>query len=226
MLAAKQKKRLEAEEAKLKEEADATAQSVAADGPGDMGVPRTSGASSDGLEGTGTADRNREQITPRRTDPTARSAMRLQKDLSEVSIPSVRLEFPNIQDQTNFNVHVSPSEEKIFWAGGTYCFNFVITGDYPRKPPKVTCKTNVYHPNIDLDGNICMSILRDEWHQMLTITEVIIGVLMLFEFPNSDDPLNREAANLMLTNRTEFANVVKSTLQGNSHEGRTYQKFL
>ena len=165
-------------------------------------------------------------MTITRSGPSAQSAgeLRVQKDISEVAIPAVRLEFPNIHDQTNFNVHVSPPDG--FWAGGTYCFNFVITGDYPHKPPKVTCKTNVYHPNIDLEGNVCLNILRDEWKPILTISQVIFGVLFLFDDPNSDDPLNREAAALMRSNRVQFANTVKRTLQGYSHEGRSYQKFL
>ena len=31
---------------------------------------------------------------------------------------------------------------------------------YPHDPPKVKCETMVYHPNIDLEGNVCLNILR------------------------------------------------------------------
>lgn len=31
---------------------------------------------------------------------------------------------------------------------------------YPHDPPKVKCDTMVYHPNIDLEGNVCLNILR------------------------------------------------------------------
>lgn len=38
---------------------------------------------------------------------------------------------------------------------------FVQVGQgYPHDPPKVKCETMVYHPNIDLEGNVCLNILR------------------------------------------------------------------
>ncbi|XP_010221095.1 PREDICTED: charged multivesicular body protein 2a, partial [Tinamus guttatus] len=33
---------------------------------------------------------------------------------------------------------------------------------YPHDPPKVKCETMVYHPNIDLEGNVCLNILRSQ----------------------------------------------------------------
>ena len=39
-------------------------------------------------------------------------------------------------------------------------FNFSVGQGYPHDPPKVKCETMVYHPNIDLEGNICLNILR------------------------------------------------------------------
>jgi hypothetical protein len=38
----------------------------------------------------------------------------------------------------------------------------------------------VYHPNIDLDGNICLNILREDWKPVLSITSVVYGLQFLF----------------------------------------------
>lgn len=38
---------------------------------------------------------------------------------------------------------------------------------YPHDPPKVKCDTMVYHPNIDLEGNVCLNILRSAEQCML-----------------------------------------------------------
>ena len=51
----------------------------------------------------------------------------------------------------------------------------------------------IYHPNIDLDGNVCLNILREDWKPVLDINSVIYGLIYLFYEPNPDDPLNKGA---------------------------------
>lgn len=38
----------------------------------------------------------------------------------------------------------------------------------------------VYHPNIDLEGKICLNILREDWKPVLSISSVIYGLQFLF----------------------------------------------
>jgi hypothetical protein len=38
----------------------------------------------------------------------------------------------------------------------------------------------VFHPNIDLDGNVCLNILREDWKPVLSINSVIYGLQFLF----------------------------------------------
>lgn len=41
-------------------------------------------------------------------------------------------------------------------------------------------QTQVYHPNIDLEGNICLNILREDWKPVLSISSVVYGLQFLF----------------------------------------------
>lgn len=41
-----------------------------------------------------------------------------------------------------------------------HVFGLQVGQGYPHDPPKVKCETMVYHPNIDLEGNVCLNILR------------------------------------------------------------------
>ena len=52
-------------------------------------------------------------------------------------------------------------------------------------------RLQVYHPNIDLEGNVCLNILREEWKPILNVNAVIFGLQFLFLEPNPSDPLNK-----------------------------------
>ena len=67
-----------------------------------------------------------------------------------------------------------------FYTGGKFTFSFKVSDNYPHKPPKVKCETLVYHPNIDLEGHVCLNILREDWKPVLTIESIVFGLLLLF----------------------------------------------
>lgn len=129
--------------------------------------------------------------------------LRVQKDHNELSLPQgCQLEFDDVDDLVNFKLKLTPSEG--LFSGATFLFTFKVGVNYPHEAPKVMCKTKIYHPNIDLDGNICLNILREDWKPVLNLQSVILGLVYLFLEPNPDDPLNKEAALVMKENRAQF----------------------
>lgn len=123
-------------------------------------------------------------------------------DIADLDGGSVAVvEFPDPSNLLNFNVTVSPDSG--YWKGAKYMFSFVIPDMYPHVPPKVTCMNKIYHPNINLQGNVCLNILREDWKPVLDINAVIYGLIYLFYEPNPDDPLNAEAAALFRNSRSE-----------------------
>ncbi|XP_040927788.1 NEDD8-conjugating enzyme Ubc12 isoform X2 [Betta splendens] len=108
-----------------------------------------------------------------------------------------------------------------FYKGGKFVFSFKVGQGYPHDPPKVKCETMVYHPNIDLEGNVCLNILREDWKPVLTINSIIYGLQYLFLEPNPEDPLNKEAAEVLQTNRRLFEQNVHRSLRG-GYVGATY----
>jgi ubiquitin-conjugating enzyme E2 M len=146
--------------------------------------------------------------------------LRLQKDLSELQLPKTcQTEFPDKDDLLNFKLAIQPDEG--FYKNGRFTFNFKVGPNYPHEPPKVKCETMVYHPNIDLEGNVCLNILREDWKPVLTINAIVYGIQYLFLEPNPDDPLNKDAAEVLRQNRRLFEQNVQRTMRG-GYIGSTY----
>ena len=108
-----------------------------------------------------------------------------------------------------------------FYRGGKFVFSFKVGQASPHEPPKVKCETQVYHPNIDLEGNICLNILREDWKPVLTINSIIYGLQYLFLEPNPEDPLNKEAAEVLQSNRRVFEQNVQKSMRG-GYVGNNY----
>jgi ubiquitin-protein ligase len=142
-------------------------------------------------------------------------------DVFKLRSKSMVLSFPKKEDITKFDLSITPEDG--YWKGCCYKFSFEIPPEYPHSPPKVRCLTpveppppcpkssrhQVFHPNIDTEGKVCLNILREEWKPVLDVAAVCIGLMNLFlvppsplfgayssaisstQDPNPTDPLNK-----------------------------------
>lgn len=95
------------------------------------------------------------------------------------------------------------------YADGVFFLSIHFPTDYPFKPPKITFKTRIYHPNIHSNGSICLDILRSQWSPALTISKVLISITSLLTDPNCDDPLVPEIAKLYKSDRSRYDDTAK-----------------
>jgi hypothetical protein len=86
----------------------------------------------------------------------------------------MKTHFPNPDDILNFTLSIEPDEG--MYKGGKFMFDFKINQNFPHDPPKVKCTQKIYHPNIDLEGNVCLNILREDWKPVLNLNAVIVGL--------------------------------------------------
>ncbi|GMH79219.1 hypothetical protein TL16_g08072, partial [Triparma laevis f. inornata] len=150
--------------------------------------------------------------------------IRIQKDIAELDGGSVAtISFPNANSLTAFNVSVTPDSG--YWCNCSYEFTFTIPALYPHEPPKVHCNTQLYHPNVNTEGNVCLNILREDWKPVLDINAVIYGLIYLFYDPNPADPLNHAAAKLLRENKGEFERNVARSLRGGYVDGVQYEQL-
>ncbi|XP_035692018.1 ubiquitin-conjugating enzyme E2 L3-like isoform X2 [Branchiostoma floridae] len=77
----------------------------------------------------------------------------------------------------------------LFWQGlivpdsppynkGAFKIEIVFPAEYPFKPPKITFKTKIYHPNIDEKGQVCLPIIGPENWKPATRTDQVINALV------------------------------------------------
>ncbi|XP_062021367.1 NEDD8-conjugating enzyme Ubc12-like [Rosa rugosa] len=146
--------------------------------------------------------------------------LRLHKDITELNLPkSCVIYFPKGKDNLKaFEVSIRPDEG--YYTGGKFVFSFQISDFYPHEAPKVKCMTKVYHPNIDLEGNVCLNILREDWKPVLNINTIVYGLYHLFTDPNHEDPLNHDAAEVLRDKPKEFASNVRRAISG-GYVGKT-----
>jgi ubiquitin-conjugating enzyme E2 M len=95
--------------------------------------------------------------------------------MTELDLPSTMdIQYPDPDDQLNFTLVINPDEG--MYKGGSFKFNFAINQNFPHDPPKVKCTQKIYHPNIDLEGNVCLNILREDWKPVLNLNAVLVGL--------------------------------------------------
>ncbi|ORX33929.1 ubiquitin-conjugating enzyme/RWD-like protein [Kockovaella imperatae] len=168
--------------------------------------------------------KNEEAAAKKKPKMTA-AQLRVQKDLTELELPdTMKTHFPDPADVLNFTLTITPDEG--IYKGGQFNFTFAINPNYPHEPPKVRCTQKIYHPNLDLEGNVCLNILREDWKPVLNLSSVMVGLQYLFLEPNPDDPLNKEAAEDLRRNRQSFISNVNTSMRGGSVKGERFDSVL
>nr|XP_051674387.1 ubiquitin-conjugating enzyme E2 G1-like [Oryctolagus cuniculus] len=92
------------------------------------------------------------------------------------------------------------------YEGGVFKAHLTFPKDYPLRPPKMKFITEIWHPNVDKNGDVCISILHEpgedkygyekpeeRWLPIHTV-ETIISVISMLADPNGDSPANVDAA--------------------------------
>ena len=90
------------------------------------------------------------------------------------------------------------------YEGGVFILHIDFPNNYPFKPPQITFKTKIFHPNISPSGSICLDILQSQWSPALTICKTLLSISSLLTDPNPDDPLDAAAGKLYKYDIEEF----------------------
>jgi len=89
--------------------------------------------------------------------------------------------------------------------GGVFRCKLVFGQDFPASPPKGYFLTKIFHPNVAVNGEICVNTLKRDWKSSLGIEHVLLVIRCLLIVPNATSALNEEAGKLLLEAYDEFA---------------------
>lgn len=88
--------------------------------------------------------------------------------------------------------------------GGIFGLKITFTESYPSRPPRVRFTSEMWHPNVYQDGNLCLDLLQDNWSPIQTVSSLLTSILSLLTDPNCASPANPEAAHQYLSDRQAY----------------------
>jgi len=93
------------------------------------------------------------------------------------------------------------------YEGGFFKAHLIFPKEYPLRPPKMKFISDIWHPNIDKSGEVCISILHEpgddkygyekaseRWLPVHTIETIVVSVISMLADPNDESPANVDAA--------------------------------
>ncbi|XP_034675592.1 ubiquitin-conjugating enzyme E2 4-like isoform X2 [Vitis riparia] len=127
---------------------------------------------------------------------------RREMDLMKLMMSDYKVEMVNDGMQEFYVDFHGPSDSP--YHGGVWRIRVELPDAYPYKSPSIGFVNKIYHPNVDeMSGSVCLDVINQTWSPMF----VFLPQLLLY--PNPSDPLNGEAAALMMRDRPAYEQRVK-----------------
>eukprot|EP00123_Amoebidium_parasiticum_P007478 comp18149_c0_seq1/m.18900 comp18149_c0_seq1/g.18900 ORF comp18149_c0_seq1/g.18900 comp18149_c0_seq1/m.18900 type:complete len:171 (-) comp18149_c0_seq1:267-779(-) len=117
------------------------------------------------------------------------------------------------------------------YEGGVFKAHMTFPQEYPLRPPKLKFVSEIWHPNVGPDGDVCVSILHEpgedkwgyekaseRWLPIHTVETILISVISMLSDPNDQSPANLDAAKEWRESRETFKKKVQRCVRKSQEE--------
>lgn len=129
----------------------------------------------------------------------ASPSKRRDTDLMKLMMSDFAVHIPDESSMHDFIV-AFPGPADTPYEHGTWKVHVTLPKEYPYKSPSIGFENRIFHPNVDeMSGSVCLDVINQTWSPMFDLVNIFTMFLpQLLSYPNPTDPLNGEAAALML----------------------------
>lgn len=134
---------------------------------------------------------------------------RIETDVMKLLMSDYEVTLVN-DNMQEFYVRFHGPEDTPF-AGGVWKVHVELPDQYPYKSPSIGFMNKIFHPNIDeLSGSVCLDVINQTWSPMFDMINIFeVFLPQLLRYPNPTDPLNGEAAALLMREPSNYDIKVK-----------------
>jgi len=164
---------------------------------------------------------------------STQASLLLRKQLAELSKNPVEGFSAGLIDENDIFkwevLIIGPSDT--LYEGGFFKCHLIFPKEYPLRPPKLKVITDIWHPNIEKNGDVCISILHEpgddrygyekaseRWLPVHTVETILVSVISMLADPNDESPANVDAAKEWRDNYSEFKRKVARCVRKSQEE--------
>ncbi|CAM9922702.1 unnamed protein product [Ectocarpus sp. 13 AM-2016] len=135
-------------------------------------------------------------------------------DMMKLMMSDFEVHIPDESSMHDFLV-AFPGPKDTPYQGGVWKVHVTLPKEYPFKSPSIGFENRMFHPNVDeMSGSVCLDVINQTWSPMFDLVNIFkLFIPQLLSYPNPTDPLNGEAAALLMRDPKAYDNRIRECVR-------------